>query len=258
MKSLTAIILSLLTFAVGNSQEYLKKAREIVIPQEKIEFYCATPSFDFVDKKVKLTESHNHIDYVSMIDPEAKAVKDIVSKIEKKESLETAKEIYNALKSMGIKYIYDPGASLETFWGKIELEDELGKLGKSPTEASKDYVKHPEQTLEDKGGDCEDLAILYSSALLSKGIPAGLIIFQEHTISIFKINKKKIKTTGIENYLKDEKGDYWVPIELTSIDEVNFAEALQKGYKVFLDEAPHGYRAVFNAGLLKSMKSYER
>ncbi|MCL6500617.1 MAG: hypothetical protein K6T16_01125 [Candidatus Pacearchaeota archaeon] len=251
MKSLKSIILGLVASAIiGNSQEYAKKdtTKERAIPQEKIEFYYAVPSFDFEDRKVKLAECHNYRDYVSMIDPEARAVKELTSKIDKKGSLEIAKEIYNTLKAMGIKYIYDPGNSKETFWEQIALEDELSKLGKSPIEASlKDYVKHPEQTLKHKGGDCEDLAILYSSLLLSKRIQAGLIMFQNHVVSIFKIDEKENKEKGIEDYLKDEEGNYWLLIDLTSIDKDNFTEALQRGYKFFLNEVLHGYRVVFNA-----------
>jgi len=172
----------------------------------------------------------------------------LLAKSKKKESWGTAKEIYNALKSMGIKYIYDPGASVETFWDQIKLEDELSKLGKSPVEASlKDYVKHPEQTLKDMGGDCEDLAILYSSALLSAKIQAGLVMFQNHSVSIFKIDEKEIRTNGIENHLKDEEGNCWLLVDLTSIDKDSFVGALHRGYEFFLSEAKHGYCVVFNA-----------
>lgn len=216
------------------------------IASEKIEFYSVNPSFDFMNKKVKLAEPHNYQDYLSMVDPEAEAVKHLVSKINSKSNLETAKRIYGLLKARGIKYILDPHIATDPF-GFLALEDELRKIDKSPIEASiKDYVRHPEQTLKDKGGDCEDLSILYTSLLLNKGIEAGLIMFQNHVMSIFKIDEKEIKENKLKNYLKDDQGNFWLPIEISFITEKNFSEALQEGYKNFLYEFPC-YRIIANA-----------
>ncbi|MCX8194011.1 MAG: hypothetical protein N3G19_01460 [Candidatus Pacearchaeota archaeon] len=251
--SMGSLLLGLLSFSgVAKAQESTKKlylGEKVIedimtIDPEKVEFYCTDVSFTFIGKKVKLVEPHNYQDYVSMIDPKAQSVKDLVSKINAKSSLEIAKSIYNLLRKEKIAYLDDPRMS-KNLLELLAVEDELKKIGRSPLEASlKDYVKHPEQTLEDKGGDCEDLSILYSSLLSAKDIQAGLIIFQNHVMSIFKIDEKEIKENNLR-YLKDSEGNYWFPIEVSSIAKKTFYEALQEGHENFLHEFPC-YRIVFN------------
>ncbi|MEM4152514.1 MAG: hypothetical protein QXK80_00100 [Candidatus Pacearchaeota archaeon] len=217
----------------------------VTIDPEKIKFYYVKSSFDILSKKVKIADPHNYAEYVSMIDP--KGVAELASKIEpNKNILETAKLAYDLLKREQIKYIPDP-CMFKSPLEFLALEDELNKVGKSPMEASvKDYVKHPDQTLKDKGGDCEDLSILYSSLLIAKGFQAGLIVFQNHVMSIFKIDKKEIEKNNLKNYLKDNDGNFWIPIEISSIEDKDFPEALEKGFINFLCEFPC-YRIVFNS-----------
>ncbi|MGB9708010.1 MAG: hypothetical protein ACPLXC_01630 [Candidatus Pacearchaeota archaeon] len=252
MKSLIKIILSLLVpVVIGNSQKlYFGESiiNDIInINPKQVDIYYAEPHFDLRDKKVKLVEPHDYIGYVSMIDPEAEEVQAIASNINNKGNLNFAKEIYYFLKNRKIRYSYDPGDSKETFLERLYLEAELSLLGRSPIEASlKDYVKHPEQTLKDKGGDCEDISILYTSLLLAKGIWAGLITFQNHAMSLFKVTEKEIKENNLEHYLKDAEGNFWLPIEMASIEKDNFNEALKQGYENFLQGYPC-YRIVFNA-----------
>ena len=51
----------------------------------------------------------------------------------------------------------------------------------SDPRASAEYVQFPHQTLELKGGDCDDLSVLFSSLLESVGIESALVDYQTGT-----------------------------------------------------------------------------
>jgi hypothetical protein len=106
----------------------------------------------------------------------------------------------------------------------------------SDPRASEEYVQYPQQTLELKGGDCDDLSVCYSSFLESIGIETALIDFKpdnsiRHVSVMFntKLNPEQGYLLGANDskyfLRKNDEGDdeIWIPVETTSL--TNFDEA---------------------------------
>ena len=93
--------------------------------------------------------------------------------------LEKAKLIFDALGRYGVAYVSDPN-------------DPLG--------AGIDYIQTPSETLSLKGGDCDDLAVLYASALESVGVGTALVYVPGHVFVGFEVDGSLhlIETTMIK------------------------------------------------------------
>jgi hypothetical protein len=126
----------------------------------------------------------------------------------------------------------------------------------SDPRASAEYVQYPNETLELKGGDCDDLSVCYSSLLGAIGIETALVDYRtdnalRHVNIMFNTKLKPQQASLIsENdtkyfIRKNESGldEVWVPIETTSLS--NFETAWTIGSNKFQSEA------INNLGLIK-------
>jgi hypothetical protein len=126
----------------------------------------------------------------------------------------------------------------------------------SDPRASSEYVQYPKETLELKGGDCDDLSVCYSSLLEAIGIETALVDYRtdnalRHVNIMFNTKLKPQQASLIsENdtkyfIRKNESGidEVWVPIETTSLS--NFETAWTIGSNKFQSEA------INNLGLIK-------
>ena len=130
--------------------------------------------------------------------------------------------MFETLKLYGMNYVIDPTTPYAEFAGKTE---------------SPDYLQFPTQTLSYKGGDCDDLTVLYCAALESIGIETAFITIPGHIFAAFSIDmppekaKKYFKDSS--NFIfKDDKT--WVPVEITMFNE-SFMKAWQTGAKEWRD-----------------------
>ncbi len=126
----------------------------------------------------------------------------------------------------------------------------------SDPSASADYVQFPHETLKLKGGDCDDLSVLYSSLLESIGIETALVDYKpggkighvnvlvntglspEQAVFITKNDSKYIIRKNTNNV-----DEVWIPVETTSL--TNFDTAWDLGTEKFNNDA------VNNLGLAK-------
>jgi transglutaminase-like putative cysteine protease len=93
-------------------------------------------------------------------------------------------------------------------------------------EEGHDHWKYPNETLEDRGGDCEDFAILVQDVLREQGIKVHIfvIVFDDitsaHAMAFFRDddgiihyfsnnNYKKTNRTKLSDVLYDYYGDNW-------------------------------------------------
>jgi hypothetical protein len=114
-----------------------------------------------------------------------------------------AKAIFDALGEYGVRYVSDPN-------------DPLGE--------GIDYVQFPDETLEIKAGDCDDLAVLYASLLESIGIETELIYVPGHVFVAYEYssgNWRAIETTRIR------APDTFLGIETYSY----YGDACEAGYE---------------------------
>lgn len=125
----------------------------------------------------------------------------------------------------------------------------------SDPRATTDYVQFPDETIELRGGDCDDLSVCYSSLLEAVGVETALIDYKNvgavrHVSVLVNTNLQpdnaKLITDNDKKFFirKDENGkdEIWLPIETTSL--TNFDLAWELGSEKFY------YEALENFGLI--------
>ncbi len=118
----------------------------------------------------------------------------------------------------------------------------------SDPRATGEYVQFPKQTIELKGGDCDDLSVCYSSLLESVGIQTALVDYKtngkvRHVNVLFNTKlipgQAKLITNNDTKYFVRESVDgndeVWLPVEVTSL--TNFETAWNLGSEKFNKEA---------------------
>ncbi|PKL09843.1 MAG: hypothetical protein CVV51_01675 [Spirochaetae bacterium HGW-Spirochaetae-7] len=118
-------------------------------------------------------------------------------------NLLVAMGIYKALDLYGLSYVIDPKTPFTEF---------------SKSESAVDYLQFPRQTLEYRGGDCDDLSILYAALLESVGIETAFITVPGHIYLAFALDlpvdeaARSFTTVGD---LLIREGRVWIPVEVT-------------------------------------------
>jgi hypothetical protein len=133
-----------------------------------------------------------------------------------------AAALFEALAAYGINYVIDPASSF------IEMSEVASAL---------DSLNYPYQTLYYRGGDCDDLSILYCSMLEALGVDTAFITIPGHIYCAFDTG---IETSAQGGGGKDEGegwmveglveygGKLWMPVEITVPGE-GFYRAWQIG-----------------------------
>ncbi|HUW71263.1 MAG TPA: hypothetical protein VMX33_13625 [bacterium] len=137
-------------------------------------------------------------------------------------NLQYALGIFEALKLYGINYVIDPTSSY------IEM---------STNAAVVDYLQYPSQTLMYRGGDCDDLSILFCSMLESTGIATAFITIPGHIFMAYDMGmdeaeaREKFFDPGL---LIFRDGHAWAPVEITMVKD-GFVKAWRVGAKEWID-----------------------
>jgi hypothetical protein len=97
----------------------------------------------------------------------------------------------------------------------VELSEDASAL---------DSLNYPYQTLYYRGGDCDDLSILYCSLLEVLGIDTAFITIPGHIYMAFDTGSEVRRTDG----LIEHDGKLWMPVEITVPGE-GFYQAWQIG-----------------------------
>jgi len=118
----------------------------------------------------------------------------------------------------------------------------------SDPRATGEYVQFPRETLELKGGDCDDLSVFYSSLLESVGIQTALVNYKtdgtiRHVSVLFntKLSPEfaRLITNNDSKYFVrenlDGKDEIWLPVETTSLTD--FETAWKIGSEKFNKDA---------------------
>jgi len=130
--------------------------------------------------------------------------------------------LHNLLKANGIKY----------------LRDAVNPYGKEAL----DYVQYAEETLTSGTGDCDDLAVLFSSLLESMGSPAALVLTPGHVLMAAGTNvpvQHFQKLTPDPDKVIFVNGTVWIPLERT-LPSATFAEAWARGSKILAEAKQAG------------------
>ena len=156
-------------------------------------------------------------------------------------NIQYATGIFEALNQFGINYVVDPSSA---------FEDNVGT-------ASIDFLQFPYQTLMYKGGDCDDLSILFCSLFEAVGIPTAFITIPGHIYMAFDsgMTKEQAELT-LETFnncivIDDE---VWVPLEITLTDE-GFYKAQRVGAREWRVADAQGKAALYK--MQDSWKIYQ-
>jgi transglutaminase-like putative cysteine protease len=187
--------------------------------------------------------------FVTTKDPVVlKFSKNVKSYIENKaggalnKNLLTGLAYFETLRLYGIRYVKDPSSPYE------ELSQKKNSV---------DYLQFPNQTLEYKAGDCDDLSILYAALLESVGIKSAFITTPGHIYVAFSLDmtpQEARRSFQDYNDLIFQDNNAWLPVEITMLGK-DFLEAWYVGIKQWNEHSPGG-RAGF-IPIENAWKTYE-
>ena len=135
--------------------------------------------------------------------------------------------IHTALSLYGMTYVIDPQTPYEDL---------------SKNAMAVDFLQFPNQTLEYRAGDCDDLSILNNALLESLGVETAFITVPGHIYAAFSLNMdpdeaRRLFSRPDELIFRDGKS--WVPVEITEIDG-GFLNAWQTGAKQWREHSARG------------------
>ena len=132
----------------------------------------------------------------------AREVAALLPKAQKAHPLGKPAALFSALTSQGLTYVKDP------------VNPHAGE--------ALDYVQFPEQTLDAKAGDCDDLAVLYVALSEAMGHRAVLVTTPGHIFAALSTGLPVQSAATLsfdESALLRHEGALWVPVETTLVDK---------------------------------------
>ncbi len=106
-----------------------------------------------------------------------------------------------------------------------------------------DFVQYPFQTLNAKGGDCEDLLVLLAASLEVIGVETGYIDVPGHVMLAIdtKMNIDDILNSGlaVDNFIH-HNDIYWLPLETTLLSSADFISSWLAARKRFEEVVDSG------------------
>jgi tetratricopeptide (TPR) repeat protein len=148
------------------------------------------------------------------------------------EKLRTAMAIFTALGLYGMEYAIDPASSY------LELSESADAV---------DYLLFPNQTLDYRAGDCDDLSILYAALLESVATRAAFVTTPGHIYVAFALDmdrEEAEKTFASMGDLVFHGDEAWLPVEITLIKE-GFLKAWSAGAKEWREASVAGTAALY-------------
>ncbi len=124
--------------------------------------------------------------------------------------------IWEYLNNLNLSYVQDPNGS----YADLSQTDAI------------DYVQFPDQTLERKSGDCDDLVTLISTLYETVGIQTAYIDVPGHVFLAFNtmVPREGLDKAGLTvNKIVMYKNTAWIPIETTVIGKNSFIDAWDLG-----------------------------
>jgi transglutaminase-like putative cysteine protease len=115
------------------------------------------------------------------------------------ENIQYALALFSALAACDISYSIDPASSY------AELSENASAV---------DSLNYPFETLYYRGGDCDDLSILFCSLLEVLGIPTAFITIPGHIYAAFDTGQPELTEGLIEH-----DGKIWMPLEITILNQ---------------------------------------
>ena len=125
---------------------------------------------------------------------------------------------FGALGAYGMTYIIDPSTPYQETSNNVDMVD---------------YLQYPRETLKRKSGDCDDLVILFATAMESLGIRTKILDIPGHMFMMFEVGKvEKLGADTHDDLFVIYEDSVWVPIETTLVGKT-FMEAWEEGSRKY-------------------------
>ncbi|MFP4268550.1 MAG: tetratricopeptide repeat protein [Spirochaetaceae bacterium] len=138
-------------------------------------------------------------------------------------NLQYALALFEGLKISGIAWSEDPQTPYR------EMHHNRNRV---------DYVQYPHQTISYRGGDSDDMAVLYAAAVESVGVPAALIPLEEDVLVAIKMASPEAVVrsffTEAGEFLFIE-GEAWIPVKISLLRD-GFLRAWSEGARMVREE----------------------
>jgi tetratricopeptide (TPR) repeat protein len=155
-------------------------------------------------------------------------------------NLQLAMVMLAALKEHGLTYVVDPKSSYR------EL---------SANKAAVDYIQFPRQTLQFKGGDCDDLSVAFCALLEAVGVPTAFITVPGHIFPAFQLDQDAKEASRAfsnpDDLIIAKDTTVWIPVEVTILQE-GFLQAWAAGAREWREQIPAG-----RAGFWRTAEAWE-
>jgi tetratricopeptide (TPR) repeat protein len=143
------------------------------------------------------------------------------------ERLQDAMALHEALALYGLAYVIDP---------KSAYSD------KAKDNSQADFLQFPRQTLQYRGGDCDDLSILNCALLEAIGVETAFITVPGHIYMAFSLGikpdeAKRAFSSADDLILLGDRA--WVPVEITNIQK-GFIAAWKEGAREWRESSSKG------------------
>lgn len=158
---------------------------------------------------------------------------------------QTAMQAWGMLKALRCVYVPDPTTPFDSAQKQTGLRDS---------------VSLARETLQERGGDCDDLTVLFCSLLEAVGIPTAYLLVPGHIYAAFDtgvataswqdVHPEKRMTLAMDGHL-------WVPVEVTLIEKSDFLAAWRRGIEEWeaVAGSPDDRRFVKTADAQKTYRS---
>ncbi len=143
--------------------------------------------------------------------------------------------LFESLRLLGLKYAPDPSTPYASFH-------------RDPSKI--DYLQYPYQTLAYKGGDSDELGVLFATTLVSIDVPAALVLLDDDVVVAFKlaIGEAQARAEFLKpNELIYRNGAVWLPLQMSKLREgflsawasgsTSWQKAVAQGAPTFIDLA---------------------
>jgi hypothetical protein len=140
----------------------------------------------------------------------------------------TALQTYTVLANQGYTYSVDP----QTDFSIVSRNPEI-----------LDYCQYPEETMQRKAGDCDDLVTLYLSMLANAGVPTAYVDIPGHVLSAFDtgLSPGDLKSSPLSREeVIVSQDQVWIPVETTLLGSESFLTAWQEGMERYRKEQKEG------------------
>jgi hypothetical protein len=148
------------------------------------------------------------------------------------EQFRKAMAMYYAVIQAGVSYVVDP----RTPYAQL-----------SALRTSVDFLQFPRQTLEYRGGDCDDLTTLYCAMLESVGVDTAFITVPGHIYPAFSLGVPATEARKHSRRIEDLlilEDEVWVPVEITALKD-GFLKAWELGAKQWREHAGLGQARLY-------------